>query len=298
MAQITKAFIIISSSDSYPAGGKTKMEPNSCNLKKSTVYSSLQCQRPPHGICRRDFIVWLAKVAFLGQGMAHTGCSVNEGHSLVANSIVRVAFQTDKEIVHNIVPAPLKANDGGLMYAFIGRFNTYGFMYHQAGLGVPVSCELRESGSLQMVNGSYFDKWYDNNQQSQSLGKKVWGYPKQWAEVIYNESKRSIDGAVMHDGKQIAEFNFVPSGKEASQRMHQHERHFNFIGQRHFNFKERGKDRFLTVTRWTNVKEREHTFGEAKVQPFGIDVRKVLSATHTVTDWVVPDQPNLTIRNL
>ncbi len=75
------------------------------------------------------------------------------GIRLKASRIVCVAFKTDKDLVRKMVPPPLKANDEGLLYAFIGRFNS---VYNQAGLGVPVSCVIPESDTTREVKGSFF----------------------------------------------------------------------------------------------------------------------------------------------
>ena len=197
--------------------------------------------------------------------------------------IVRVAFKADKELVREMVPHPLKANDEGLLYAFIGRFDS---VYNQAALEVPVSCFIPELDNKRDVKGSYFMVLYDNQYSSVSYGDRVYGYPKQLADVTYTESQGSIEGAVNHDGKQVARIKFfLPGKKETPLSFDEYEPHFNF--------KSIKGSRRLAIIRWADYKEHERQSGKVEIEPFGIEVHKVIEATYKIVDWVVPYEPTV-----
>jgi len=197
--------------------------------------------------------------------------------------IVRVAFKTDKELVREMVPQHLKANDEGPLYAFIGRFNSY---YNQAALEVPVSCFIPELDNGREVKGSFFRKWYDSNPETASYGETVYGYPKQLADVTYTETQDSIEGAVNHKGKQVARIKFLlPGEKENPLSFDQYEHHFNF--------KSIEEIRRLAIIRWADYKEHERKSGEVEIEPFGIEVKKVIGVTYKIAQWVIPFDPTV-----
>ena len=197
--------------------------------------------------------------------------------------IVRVAFKTDKEIVRKMVPQPLTANDEGLLYAFIGRFNS---VYNQAALEIPVSCFMPELDTTKAVKGIFFKKLYDNQQSSVSYGKSVYGYPKQLADVTYDETHGSIEGAVSYNGKQVARIKFLlPGKKETPLSFDEYDRHFNFKSIKGI--------RQLAIIRWADYKEHERKSGKIEIEPFGIDVHKVIGATYKICEWVVPFDPTV-----
>ena len=206
------------------------------------------------------------------------------GYLYVTGSrIVNVVFKTDKDLVRKMVPQPLKGNDEGLMYAFFGRFNS---MVNYAVLGIPVSCVIPESGTTREVKGSFFKEWYANNQMAVNFGKANYGYPRKLADVTYVETQDTIKGSVRHEGKQVARFKFLPSvEKEAPLSFDKYERHFNFLSIQ-------GSKR-LAITRWTDYKEHERKSGDVVIELFGIEVHKVVEATYTIADWVVPSEPTV-----
>jgi hypothetical protein len=197
--------------------------------------------------------------------------------------IVKVAFKTDKELVREMVPHPLKANDEGLLYAFIGHFNS---SYNQAALEIPVSCFIPELDNKRDVKGSYFKVWYDNQYSSVSYGSRIYGYPKQLADVTYTESQGLIEGAVNHKGKQVARIKFfLPGKKETPLSFDQYEPHFNF--------KSIKGSRRLAIIRWANYKEHERKSGEVEIEPFGIEVKKVIGANYKIIEWEIPWEPTV-----
>jgi hypothetical protein len=197
--------------------------------------------------------------------------------------IVRVAFKTDKEIVRKMVPKPLAANDEGLLYAFIGRFNS---VYNQAALEIPVTCFMPELDTTKAVKGIFFRKLYDNQQSSVSYGKSVYGYPKQLADVTYAETHGSVEGAVSYKGKQVARIKFLfPGKKETPLSFDEYDRHFNFKSIKGI--------RQLAIIRWADYKEHERKSGNVEIEPFGIDVHQVIGATYKICEWVVPYDPTV-----
>jgi hypothetical protein len=205
-----------------------------------------------------------------------------QGFSMEAK-IVKVAFKTDKEIVREMVPHPLKANNEGLLYAFIGRFNSG---YNQAALEVPVSCFIPELDNKRDVKGSFFKVLYDNQYTSVSYVSRVYGYPKQLADVTYTETHDSIEGAAIYKDKQVARIKFhLPGKKETPLSFDEYEPHFNF--------KSIKGSRRLAIIRWANYKEHERKSGEVEIEPFGIEVKKVIGATYRIVEWEIPWEPTV-----
>jgi len=199
---------------------------------------------------------------------------------VIGNRIVNVVFKTDKDLVRKMVPQPLKANDEGLMYAFFGRFNS---MVNYAVLGIPASCVIPESNTTREVKGSFFKEWYADSLMAVNYGKTLYGYPRKLADVTYVETQDSIKGSVRHEGKQVARFKFLPSGKkETPLSFDKYERHFNFLSIK-------GSKR-LAITRWADYKEHERKSGDVEIELFGIEVYKVIEATYKIADWVVPTE--------
>lgn len=238
-------------------------------------------------VCRRQFLkfgtAWMAALYTTPWLMKPKSAYGLAAGIAMEGRIVRVAFKTDKELVREMVPHPLKANDEGLLYAFIGRFNS---VYNQAALEIPVSCFMPELDTKKAVKGIFFKKLYDNQQSSVSYGKSVYGYPKQLADVTYTETQGSIEGAVSYKGKQAARIKFLLPGKN--------ETPLSFDEyDRHFNFKSIEGIRQLAIIRWADYKEHERKSGKVEIEPFGIEVHDVIGATYKICEWVVPFDPTV-----
>ena len=231
-------------------------------------------------INRRQFLkigtAWMAALTSVPWLMRPN--SAYAGLIVTGNRIVNVVFKTDKDLVRKMVPQPLKANDEGLMYAFFGRINS---RFNYAVLGIPSFCVIPESDTTREVKGSFFKEWYADSLMAVNYGKKVYGYPRKLADVTYTETQDSKKGSVMHEGKLVARFKFLPSGKnDTPQSFDKYERHFNFLSIA-------GSKR-LAITRWADYKEHERKSGDVKIELFGIEVHKVIEATYIIADWVVP----------
>ncbi len=239
-------------------------------------------------INRRQFLkigtAWMAALASAPWLMKpNSAYGRAPGFHVIGNRIVNVVFKTDKDLVRKMVPHPLKANDEGLLYAFIGRFNT---LVNYAVLGVPASCVILEFDTTREVKGSFFKEWYANSQMAVSYGKEIYGYPRKLAEVSYVETQDSIVGSVKHEDQQVARFKFLLPGKnETPLSFDEYERHFNFLPIK-------GSNR-LAITRWTDYKEHERKSGDVEIEPFGIEVHKVVEATYINAEWMVPYEPTV-----
>lgn len=232
-------------------------------------------------IDRRQYLkigtAWMAALASAPWLMKpNSAYGIASGLHVTDNRIVNVVFKTDKDLVRKMVPHPLKANDEGLMFAFFRRFNS---MVNYAVLGVPASCVIPESDTTREVKGNFFKEWYANSQMTVDYGKSFYGYPRKLADVTYVETQDSIEGSVKHEGKQVARIKFfLPGKKETPLSFNEYERHFNFLPIE-------GRNR-LAITRWVDYKEHERKSGDVEMEPFGIEVHKVIEATYKIADWV------------
>jgi acetoacetate decarboxylase len=112
------------------------------------------------------------------------------------NKIISIVFTTTKEVLRELVPAPLVPNPQNLAYIYIGILNVpeRGF-YKEAGIGIPAFFGDKI--------GNYLLYLYLDEAFAIVPGREIWGWPKKDAEITFTEGKGTYNASVFRVGARI-----------------------------------------------------------------------------------------------
>ncbi|MBT5416130.1 MAG: acetoacetate decarboxylase family protein [Rhodospirillaceae bacterium] len=114
------------------------------------------------------------------------------------NANLMVVCRTDKAVLEKyLAPTPFEAiDDRYVVYASdFSRCDKTPFM--DTGIIVPVRWGKR--------TGGYFLFEYENNDSAIAAGRDLWGYPKKYAEILFEESEAAVRSRTVRKGETIME---------------------------------------------------------------------------------------------
>ena len=132
------------------------------------------------------------------------------------SKIVTVVFKTSPEVLRKLVPQPLIPNPDNLMFAYTsslnvqdyqsGGFSFPGGNYFEIVIGIPVG--------FNMTKGNYCVVMYlDKGPTGVPIGREIWGYPKKFANITFDEGEGKVSSRVARFGTTIMKLNFERTQK-------------------------------------------------------------------------------------
>ncbi len=108
-----------------------------------------------------------------------------------------ITYETDLEILQEIVPEPLKVTDPIVKFEFIKMPDSSGFgSYTESGQVIPVE--------LNGQRGGYVHAMYLNNVAPISAGREIWGFPKKYATPSLDVDVDTMVGRIKYNSVEVA----------------------------------------------------------------------------------------------
>jgi acetoacetate decarboxylase len=105
-------------------------------------------------------------------------------------------YRTRRQLLDQLVPAPLIPSDENLVYAWVNNFPTINWgTYHEAIISVPVNLNGRK--------GQYIAYIYLDSDAPIAAGREIWGFPKKMSRVCFSDEGELLRGCVERKGIEI-----------------------------------------------------------------------------------------------
>ena len=108
-----------------------------------------------------------------------------------------ITYETDIDILKQIVPEPLEVTDPIVKFEFIRMPDSTGFGdYSESGQVIPVSFKGKK--------GAYVHSMYLNDGSPIAGGREIWGFPKKFANPSLSTAQETLVGELTYEDTQIA----------------------------------------------------------------------------------------------
>ena len=107
-----------------------------------------------------------------------------------------ISYETDLDALRAVVPEPLEVKDPIVNYEFIRMPDSNGFgCYTETGQVIPVT--------FQGEAGSYVHAMYLDDMSPIAAGRELWGFPKKMATVSLDVCTETLVGRLSYDGVEV-----------------------------------------------------------------------------------------------
>lgn len=118
-------------------------------------------------------------------------------YRFVDREFLIITYETDIDVLREVVPEPLKVIDPIVKYEFIRMPDSTGFGdYTETGQVIPVEFEG--------VAGGYTHAMYLNDLSPIAGGREIWGFPKKLAEPCLKVDKDTLVGTLSYGSERVA----------------------------------------------------------------------------------------------
>lgn len=118
-------------------------------------------------------------------------------YRFINREFLTIAYETDMDTLRHVVPEPLEVTDPIVKFEFIRMPDSTGFGdYTESGQVIPVTFKGKK--------GVYVHSMYLNDEAPIAAGREIWGFPKKLADPSLKVAQETLVGQLHYEKCQIA----------------------------------------------------------------------------------------------
>lgn len=211
-------------------------------------------------------------------------------YQFINREFLTITYETDMDALREVVPEPLEVTEPLVNFEFIRMPDSTGFGdYSESGQVIPVT--------FQGQKGGYSHSMYLNDESPIAGGREIWGFPKKLAKPTLEVVKETLMGSLYYEDVPIA----VGTMGYKYNTLDQDKVHKSLLGPNYLlkiiphvdgtpricELVEYRLENLIIKGAWSGPAAL-HLFPHAMAPVANLPVKKVVHATHYLTDLTLP----------
>ena len=211
-------------------------------------------------------------------------------YHFINRAFFTITYETDIEKLKKIVPEPLEVTEPIVKFEFIRMPDSTGFGdYIESGQVIPILYKGKK--------GVYSHAMYLNNEAPIAAGREIWGFPKKLANPSLQVIQETLVGQLCYDSSQVALATMGYKHNELNiQEIHKSLLRPNYLlkiiphvdgSPRICELVEYHLENVVVKGAWSGPAAL-HLIPHAMAPVADLPVREIISASHIITDLILP----------